>query len=387
MAKGSLYRERFAATLMHRPVDRCPIDLGGTPQSTIEDQETVEGLAAYLGLAGAPPADYDKLDGRILECFDVDFRRVGNLVSFTTQRDRRLSSEEYVDCYGIRHRFSGMYWEIVEGPLHRASIDDVTRYQLPTLADSRLELFDKWATQARRLHEQSPYVVVAEHPVFGVLELACWLCGYDHIMMMLALDPEFIHLLFGKILEFQKPIIREYYRRLGPYIHLTTSGDDFGTQKGPFMSPAMWREFVKPYMRERIAYTAQFTGAAYMHHSCGSIFGIIPDLIEIGVKGLNPIQPSAQGMEPARLKAAFGQEIVFHGGLDTQEVLPSNDYRRIDEAVEGLLSAMDPQGSGGYVFAPAHNLQRDVSPGSIAQMYRAVLRAQARSEGPQGLRA
>ena len=91
-------------------------------------------------------------------------------------------------------------------------------------------------------------MVVAEHPVLGVLELACWLCGYDHVMMLLALDPEIIHLLFGRILAFQKSIIREYYGRLGAYIHLTTSGDDFGTQKGLFMSPRMWREFVKPYM-------------------------------------------------------------------------------------------------------------------------------------------
>jgi len=375
---GSLYRQRFAATLAHQAVDRCPIDLGGTPQSTVENEETVGRLATHLGFTGDRPTDYDKFDRRVLEHFDVDFRRVGNLVSFVTARDQRVSDTEYVDCYGIRHRFSGMYWEIVGEPLEHATVDDVAGYQLPTLAQTRLELFDDWALQARVLWEQSPYVVIAEHPVFGVLELACWLCGYDHIMMMLALDPEFIHLLFGKILEFQKPIIREYYSRLGPYIHLTTSGDDFGTQKGPFMSPAMWREFVKPYMRERIAYTAQFTDAVYMHHSCGGIFDIIPDLIEIGVRILNPIQPGAQGMDPARLKAAYGREIVFHGGLDTQEVLPSNDYARIDEAVESLLGIMNPQSSGGYIFAPAHNLQDDVSLGAIAGMYHAVLRVQTR---------
>ena len=366
---NSNYRERFARTLAHQPVDRCPIDLGGTPQSTVEIGRTVDELAAYLGLAGARPADYEKFDRRILEHFDVDVRRVGDLIEYDTGRQRIISTTEIIDCYGIRRRFSGLYWEIVDGPLHGATIDDIAAYQFPTPAQAAHGTFEQLAEQARFLYEQTPYVVVGEHPVFGVLELACWLCGYDHIMMLLALDPEFIHLLFGKILAFQKEIIREYYGRLGRYLHLTTSGDDFGTQKGPFMSPAMWREFVKPYMRERIAYTAQFTDAAYMHHTCGAVFDLIPDLIDIGVRALNPIQPAAAGMDPARLKAAYGGQIVFHGGLDTQEVLPSNDPAVIDAAVRRLLDVMQPRQDGGFIFAPAHNLQPDVSPAAIARMY------------------
>jgi uroporphyrinogen decarboxylase len=372
---NSPYRERFAATLAHQPVDRSSIDLGGTPQSTVEDPATIRALAAHLGLAGDAPGDYDKFDRRILELFDIDFRRCGDLVDYTTARNRRLSESEYVNAYGIRYRFSGMYWEIVDGPLRGASREEIAAYELPTLADTDLGQFDLWAERARALYEGTPYVVVAEHPVLGVLELACWLCGYDHVMMLLALDPEIIHLLFGRILAFQKSIIREYYGRLGPYIHLTTSGDDFGTQKGLFMSPRMWREFVKPYMKERIAYTAQFTDAVYMHHSCGGIYDIIPDLIEIGVRILNPIQPAAAGMDAARLKAVYGQQIVFHGGLDTQEVLPSNDMARIDAEVARLLGIMHPQEDGGYIFAAAHNLQSDVTPASIARMYRAALRA------------
>jgi uroporphyrinogen decarboxylase len=374
---NSLYRERFAATLAHQPVDRSPIDLGGTPQSTVEDPATIRALAAHLGLAGDEPDDYDKFDRRILERFDIDFRRCGDLVSYATARNRRLSDSEYIDAYGIRHRFSGMYWEIVDGPLRGANREQIAAYELPTLADAYLRRFDQWAERARTLRERTPYVVVAEHPVLGVLELACWLCGYDQVMVLLALDPEIIHLFFGRILAFQKSIIREYYGRLGPYIHLTTSGDDFGTQKGLFMSPRMWREFVKPYMAERIAYTAQYTDAVYMHHSCGGIYEIVPDLIEIGVRVLNPIQPAAAGMDAGRLKAVYGSKIVFHGGLDTQEVLPSNDMARIDAEVERLLSVMHAQQDGGYIFAAAHNLQNDVTPASIARMYAAALRAQA----------
>lgn len=373
MTPDSTYRERFRLTIEHRPVDRCPIDLGGTPQSTYETFAAVDSLATHLGLTGPAPEDYDKFDTRILEHWDIDFRRVGCLVPFATARNRQISATECVDEYGIRRRHSGMYWEIVDAPLAGAKIDEIAAYELPRLDQIIPGVLDDCEARARRLRDETGYVIVGEHPVFGVLELACWLCGYDHIMLMMAAEPECIHLLFGKILEFQKRVIRAYYTKLGPHIHLTTSGDDFGTQKGLFISPAMWREFVKPYMRERIEYTARFTDAVYMHHTCGAVFDIIPDLIEIGVRILNPIQPAAAGMQPDRLKRAFGSEIVFHGGLDTQEVLPSGDARRIKQAVDNLLDAMHPWSDGGYIFAPAHNLQADVSPGSVAAMYDQVL--------------
>jgi len=84
---NSVYRERFACTLAHKPVDRCPIDLGGTPQSTIEDPATETEVAALFGFAGLRPDDYVKFDRRILERFDVDFRRVGDIVPFKTGRE------------------------------------------------------------------------------------------------------------------------------------------------------------------------------------------------------------------------------------------------------------------------------------------------------------
>lgn len=378
----SVYRERFACTLAHQPVDRCPIDLGGTPQSTIEDPATERALAKLLGFSDLGPAgeergwksllQYDKCDWRILERFDVDFRRVGNIVPFATGREGRISETEHADFFGIRTRSSGQHWSLAEGPLQHADIDQVDAYEFPTLDQMVPGLLDQWEAQARALREKTPYVIVGEHPVFGVLELACWLCGYDHVMLMMAADPDWVHLLFGKILAFQKQVISEYYRRLGPWIHLTTSGDDFGTQHGLFMSPDMFREFVAPYMRERIVHTAQFADAVYMHHTCGAVFDIVPDLICMGVRILNPIQPKAQGMDPQRLKEAYGRDIVFHGGLDTQGVLPSNSREPITGAVAELLRVMNPARDGGYIFAPAHNIQRDVSPESIVWMYDAA---------------
>ncbi|MCE5197720.1 MAG: uroporphyrinogen decarboxylase family protein [Armatimonadota bacterium] len=368
---NSIYRERFNLTLQHKPVDRCPIDLGGTPQSTMDSWDSVKLLAEYLGFNGVMPDDYDKFDRRILEHWDIDFRRVGVLIPFKTKYNQEVSDTESIDEYGIRRAFTGLYYDIVASPLQNATRDDIIAYEFPTL-DQMLPVLDDCEARAKKLYEESPYVIVGEHPVLGVLELACWLCGYDTLMMMLALDPDTVHLLFSKILEFQKRTLRAYYEKIGRYIHLTTSGDDFGTQKSLFMSPGMWREFVKPYMAERIAYTAKFTDAVYMHHSCGAIYDIIPDLAEIGVRILNPIQPAAEGMAPERLKSNYGDKITFHGGLDTQDVLPAGDPVEIEGAVEHLLGVMHPWKDGGYIFASAHNLQVDVSSKSIALMYDSV---------------
>jgi len=367
MTISMTYRERFAATIAHQPVDRCPIDLGATPQSSVDHLPLVEALAVYLGIPTEPPV-YSRVDARILRQFDVDFRRAGALLGYQTAYEKVISPDEHYDSYGIHHLFDGQYWNIMRGPLQDADLDALHAYTFPDPA-AMWEDLDALAEEARFLYEETPYVVVGEHPVFGVLELACWLCGYDDFMMRLAAEPEFAHLLFQKILDFQKAVIAAYYGKLGSYLHVTTSGDDFGTQKGLFLSPAMWREYVKPYMRERIAYTHLFTDAVYLHHSCGAIFDIISDLIDIGVGILNPIQPKAAGMEPTRLKDGYGERITFHGGLDTQAVLPSDDPAQIDAAVEHLITAMHPQADGGYIFAPAHNLQHDVSPAAVVRMY------------------
>jgi uroporphyrinogen decarboxylase len=371
----SIYRERFAATMAHKPVDRCPIDLSGCPQATVLSDGLWAGMAEILGFTGPRPDDYRHGDSRVLKAFDADFRRVGGFASFSTGLERG-TADGFVNEYGMRYRYAEPYADIVEFPLAGTEIDDIAKWKMPTLAQIRdASVFDCWAEEARYWYEETPYIVMAEHPVWGVLEMACWLCSYDYLMMMLALDPEYIHLLFSKILAFQKEIIAAYYTNLGRYIHVTTSGDDFGTQRGPFMSPVMFREFVKPYMGERIAYTRQFTDAVYLHHSCGSIFDIIPDLADIGVGILNPIQPVAY-MAPDVLKNTYGDRIVFHGGLDTQEVLPHNNPAVIDAEVARLITAMRPQQTGGYIFAAAHNLQDDVPASAAVRMFKAALKVQ-----------
>ncbi len=367
-------RERFRRIMAHQEADRVPIDLAGCSLTTAYG-EVEDGLRRLLGLEGGRPEGDLSFDERILEALGTDFRGVGGLVQLPGREHPTIPGRG-VDMWGVEREWTGQYWDIVRYPLRGATVADLETYPWPD-PDECIEAapLDAYRERARRLYEETDYVVVAEHPVFGVLELACWMCGFDDFLLRMAADPEFVHAFFRRYLDFQKRVIEPYYAAVGPYIHLTTSGDDFGTQRGPFLSPAMFREFIAPCFAERIAFTRRFTDAYYWHHTCGSVHALLPDLIDVGIDILNPVQPGATGMEPERLKADYGDRIVFHGGFDTQQVLPFGTPEEVEAEVARLMAAMKP--GGGYIFSAAHNIQADVPPENALAMFRAARRCGA----------
>ena len=338
----SIYRERFAATMAHQPVDRPPLDLGGCPQATIDDPALMTALAAHLGFTGEAPADYRYFDRRILAHYDVDFRRTGGIVPFDTGRGCRISDTETVDDYGMRYRFSGHYWERVDGPLASGTRDAVAAYQFPTIDQMRPGLLDKWAADAAHLFTQTPYVVVGEHPVFGVLELACWLCNYDTLLYMLLDDPETAHLLFSKILAFQRPVVEAYYTHLGRYLHITTSGDDFGTQQGPFMSPAMFRDLVLPAYAKALAELNRL-GVHYVFRSDGNLWPLM-DMIygEAACPGYGETDRDAS-MTVAAVRARFPRLVIW--GNVSSSLLARGTPAQVRDQAQAALAE-----SGGHGY-------------------------------------
>lgn len=363
------YRERFEATLKHRPVDRVPFDLAGTSLTGMEYMESIDRLRKFLGLSGKYEGWYRKFDERILKYLDIDIRRVGDILSPESPRACQTSECEATDCWGITRVFTGLYWDIKNPPLKGADIDDLDRYPWPQAEKIDMKQMDEYREQAKKLYSETDYVVCAEHPVYGVMELGCWMCGFDEFLLKMAIEPEFVLKFFDKVLEYQKKVIEIYYGAIGEYIHFTTSGDDFGTQTGPFISPKMFEELVKPYYKERIRYTKKFTRAYYFHHTCGSVYTLIPHLIDAGADILNPIQPGAKDMETDKLKEAYGDYITFWGGIDTQYVLPYGSREDVKTEVFKVLDVMSQ--NGGYVLAPAHNIQPDVPPENIVAMFEA----------------
>ena len=263
------YRERFRLTLEHRDVDRPPMDLAGTDMTDIDGSP--RRLAAALGLPRAG-TDAD-VDERVLQALDIDIRCVGGILAPEGSLARRISDTERTDCWGIGYRFNGHHYEAQTRPLAGATIDDLNRYPWPDPARLDPALLDRIEARAKYLYEQTPYVVCARHPYFGVFELGCWTCGFDDFLYRLAGEPEFVRRFFEIILEYQKKVDALYYGRIGRYLHYTTSGDDFGTQRAPIMSQSMFREMIVPFLAARIAHIRQYTDAAFFQHPDKAGFG------------------------------------------------------------------------------------------------------------------
>ena len=368
-------RQRFARIMAHQEADRVPLDLAGTAL-TSADAPLWPGLRRVLGIEGEPP-DEDGVDERVLQALEVDLRHVGGLIASGSQPVLG-HPDQRVDIWGIVYRWTGQYWDIVRSPLRGATVDDLDAYPWPDPARIVDEApLEQYRQEAQRLWKQTGFVVGAEHPVYGAFELGCWMCGFDDFLLRLVADEPFVRSFSQRYLDFQKAIIKPYYQALGDWIHFTTSGDDFGTQTGPFMAPKTFRELVKPYLAERIAYTREFTRGYFWHHTCGSVVALLPDLIEAGVDILNPVQPGAKGMEPAALKAGYGDRVCFHGGFDTQGVLPFGTEEEIVAEVQRVMDALKP--GGGYIFSAAHNIQADVPPENVVTMLRAARRLGAYS--------
>lgn len=353
--------KRFEETMKHRPVDRPPIDIGGMSLTSMS-QGCQKSLRQALGFTGEPIPTNTGVDERILQWAGTDFRSVGGLVNLPSPHSRTIDELNNVDCWGTPYRLVGSYWEIVSPPLRGATVEDLDAYVWP---EPRVpeNMLVKWEADAKRLHEEGKYVVVAEHPVFGILELACWMCGYDDFLLKIMADPDFVKKFFDKVLEIQLKVVEQYYSVLGPYITLTTSGDDFGMQSRPLLSPEMFEEVIAPYFSARIARTKEIGKCYYWHHSCGSIFELLDKIIACGVDILNPIQTSADGMIPAELKRHFGDRLVFWGGVDVQSFLRLATPEMVRDGVKELIATLGRD--GGYVIAPAHNMQDDIPPENI----------------------
>ncbi|MFH1571447.1 MAG: methyltransferase, partial [Gemmatimonadota bacterium] len=236
----SVYRERFDQTLRHRQPDRPPMDLNGTDMTGLDG-----GLRRLAPLLDIPAeAGPHEVDEAVLVALDIDIRDVGGILVPEGTQARQVSATERLDAWGIGYRWNGHHYEAVTRPLAGASLRDLERYPWPDPEKLDRRHIAALGQEARRLHDQTPYVVCARHPVFGVLELGLWMCGYDEFFLRMAAEPEFVRRFFEIVWAYQRRVLELYYGAVGPYIHYTTSGDDFGEQRGPLISPAMFREMV-----------------------------------------------------------------------------------------------------------------------------------------------
>jgi uroporphyrinogen decarboxylase len=332
-------------------------------------------LAAHYGLQGELELVPHMLrlavvDESILLDLDIDTRPVSMC---PVKRGVRPCDEpgQFYDDWGVKWKEidtgSTTYRELAEFPLAKATLDELDDYAWwpdPLDPDRYLGVEER----ARVLFDETDFALVGCPGFNGVWERATYMVGFQRMLEGLLLEPEFVNAVLRRITDLCKLALARYLELVAPYIQIIKMGDDLGTQNGPQMSPSVYRQVIKPYHQELFSLIRERTGARIFLHSCGSVYRLLPDLLDAGVDILNPVQVSARDMDTKRLKTEFGDRLTFMGAIDTQHVLPFGSVEDVQREVETRIR--DLGRGGGYIVAPVHNVQADVSAENLVTMYR-----------------
>ena len=206
----------------------------------------------------------------------------------------------------------------------------------------------------------------------GLFEMHQRVRGMTNAMIDPMIYPENSDKLAGKLADLKMEFWDEALNELGDVVDIVGEGDDYGTQASQLISPEQFRANYKPHFNRLLKFIKEKAPRVkLMFHSCGNVRPIIPDLIEMGVDILNPVNITATGMEPHQLKKDFGDSIVFWGGgVDTQKVLPTGTTQQVTEDVKKNIEALAP--GGGFVFSTVHNIQAEVPAENIMAMIDAL---------------
>jgi uroporphyrinogen decarboxylase len=193
----------------------------------------------------------------------------------------------------------------------------------------------------------------------------------DNFMMDLYLEPENVEKFLDALMEKHMATLEKVCIAVGDVVDFIKFGDDLGGMNGPFMDPDTYREVFKPRHKQLCDFTKKHSNAHTYLHSCGSIYQLIPDLIEAGFEVLNPVQTNATDMEPEKLKHEFGKEVTFWGGgLESVGTLNSGTPEKVRTQVLERLEIFSK--GGGYVFNTVHNILPDIPPQNVVAMFNAV---------------
>lgn len=336
-------KTRVQAALKRQPTDRVPVFMWFHPA-------TAQHLAELLGI---PPSRVGEAMGN-----DIVQTWVNNnyaMEGIVHEHD----GEGHVDDWGIRWVKQYFFNQIASFPLAGRPRDAVLAYRFP---EHRLEAL---------LALMEPVVARAADMFIGcdvspcVFEMYWRLRGMADALTDMAADPDLAWTMFGRCADFAIALGKEACRRFPLDWYWT--GDDVAAQNGMIMSPKTWRALIKPHLA-RVFAVGKAAGLPVAYHCCGALRPIIPDLIEIGMDVLNPVQSNCPGMDPLDLKREFGRHITFMGGVDTQDLLPHGTAAEVRRATARLIEGMTADG-GGYILAASHTIPPETPDENIFAMY------------------
>lgn len=374
-------RERLLTALEHREPDRVPIDLGGN-QTGIH-KFAYQKLIGQLGLTEElvildVVQQLAKPSEAVFQRLHVDTRYVWakGAGSFKGDIVRRIRDgqmwNDFTDEFGVTWSMpdrSPNYFDITHSPLAGMSLEQIKDYPFPQGDDP--SRFEGLREQVLTLKRDTPYAVVSG--ISGVVYEYCWyLRGLENLFTDMIEQPEILETLLDRMLKFWLDWFRLFLTEVGDIVDVIMIGDDLAGQKGPLFSPTIYRTLIKPRQKRLVQYIKSRTQSKIWYHSCGAVMEYIPDLLDNGIDILNPVQISAKGMDPAKLKAEFGDRLTFWGGaIDSQHILPRGTPEEVKDNIRRNIEVFKP--GGGYVFNSVHNIQADVPPENVLAMYDAAL--------------
>jgi hypothetical protein len=412
-------RERVKLTLNHQQPDRIPLDLGasavtgmhassvyllrqalkldppGTPVKVVEPYQVlgeilpdlmdtlgvdVVGLGSPRNLFGfysegwKPWTLFDGTPVMVPEAFNTEPEPNGDILMYP-EGDRSAPPSGHMPA-------GGYYFDTIvrQPPIDEAHLDPADNLEeFGPISEADLAYFKR---EAERLYSKTDKGILANFGGTGFGDIALvpapWLKhprGIRDIAewyMSTVARRDYVYKVFERQCEIGLQNLERIHQIVGERVAAVfVTGTDFGTQSGPFISPKTYRDLYMPFHKEVNGWVHRNTTWKTFIHSCGSVVQLIPDFIEAGFDILNPVQTSATGMDPQRLKNQFGERLTFWGGgVDTQQVLPFGKPEEVRAQVHERMSIFGK--GGGFVFNTIHNVQARVPVENLLALYQAV---------------
>lgn len=339
-------KQRVHAALKREPVDRIPIFMWFHPETAVRLAELLEISPSYVA-----------------EAMGDDVRQTWVSNNYAMEGIvHQFDGEMHVDDWGIEWIRQGPFNQIKTYPLLNATDEAIQRYQFP---HDKIESL---------LKNMTPVMAQAGSYFIGcdvspcLFEMICRLRGMENAILDLADNPERSNELLKRSADFAIELSEKSCHRFE--LDWLWTGDDVGGQLAMIMSPQYWRELIRPHLQKIFA-VGKSKGLWVAYHSCGAIRPIIPDLIDMGLDVLNPIQCNCPGMDPIELKKDFRKHLTFMGGVDTVDLLPNGSVADVRRETEKLIDGMTSD-SGGFILAASHTVPPETPMDNMFAMYEAA---------------
>jgi uroporphyrinogen decarboxylase len=405
-------RERVLAAINHQEPDGVPVDIGSTPSSGISAIAHYN-LKHAIGKSNWPTQVYDVVQqiaqpgDEMLDMFRIDVVDIGRAFDDRPEDWYEINLPDGPPVQfpwwfkptpqpdGAWDVFNAQGMRVATMPLGANFFDQTCFPYVDGYPDSFADLpqvmplvhwaglahspwdhagnADFWqqlrarALQLRASSDRALMIVVG----CNLFEWGTFLRRLDNFLVDLVTDPVNVERLLDALMEQHLQTLAKVCAAVGDIADVVRFGDDLGTDQGPFMSPKTYRQLFKPRHKLLTDYVKQHSQMHTFLHSCGSIYKLLPDLIDAGFEIINPVQTIARDMEPVRLKQEFGKDLTFWGGgADTRFTLNRGTPEQVKANVRANIEALAP--GGGFIFNTVHNILPDVPPANIVAMFEAV---------------